>query len=304
MSGTFESLVYDELVLRDAADRYPSLIGWANSTAMLANLAATVLAAPLLVAGGYQLVGWVSVAICGGQALLAATLPVSHGGAPPGPRVSARRDRARRDALPRDAPRRARGVAAPSRRTPGPAARRRDGRPDGVRRVLPAGGAGARRGPPPTSRCCWRSRSSARRSVPPWSAAPRDCRHAQSVAWWRWVRSWSRSVPWSRRTPGSWAIGDRLRDAQQRHARGRDPAPGRDHRPGPGHRDQRPGPAGGGGRAARVRGVRRRARTCSASRRWWRCWPSRCSLVAAAVARHLPPAGRVREDSSVEVPPS
>ena len=27
-------------------------------------------------------------------------------------------------------------------------------------------------------------------------------------------------------------------------------------------------------------------------------------LVAAAVARHLPPAGRVREDSSVGVPPS
>src|SRR3954468_7906594 len=77
MSGTFESLVYDELVERAAPDRYPWLIGWAQSTAMLANLAATVLAAPLLAAGGYPLVGWASVAICGGQALLAATLPVS-----------------------------------------------------------------------------------------------------------------------------------------------------------------------------------------------------------------------------------
>ncbi len=77
MSGTFESLVYDELVERDAAGRYPWLIGWAQSTAMLANLAATVLAAPLLAAGGYPLVGWASVAICGAQALLAATLPVS-----------------------------------------------------------------------------------------------------------------------------------------------------------------------------------------------------------------------------------
>ena len=28
MSGTFESLVYDELVQRDAAPAYPSLIGW------------------------------------------------------------------------------------------------------------------------------------------------------------------------------------------------------------------------------------------------------------------------------------
>ena len=77
MSGTFESLVYDELVVRDATDAYPTLIGWAHSTAMVANLVATLLAAPLLAVGGYPLVGWASVAICGGQALLAATLPVS-----------------------------------------------------------------------------------------------------------------------------------------------------------------------------------------------------------------------------------
>ena len=77
MSGTFESLIYDELVEREAPDRYPALIGWAHSTAMVANLVATAAAAPLLAAGGYPLVGWASVAICGGQALLAATLPVS-----------------------------------------------------------------------------------------------------------------------------------------------------------------------------------------------------------------------------------
>jgi MFS family permease len=77
MSGTFESLVYDELVERDATPAYPSLIGWAHSTAMVANLGATALAAPLLAVGGYPLVGWASVAICGGQAVLAATLPVS-----------------------------------------------------------------------------------------------------------------------------------------------------------------------------------------------------------------------------------
>jgi MFS family permease len=77
MSGTFEALVYDELVERGAAETYPGLIGWAHSTAMLANLAATALAAPLLAGGGYPLVGWASVGICGAQALLAATLPVS-----------------------------------------------------------------------------------------------------------------------------------------------------------------------------------------------------------------------------------
>ena len=78
MSGTFESLVYDELVERGAAGVYPSLIGWAHSTAMLANLGATLVAAPLLAVGGYPLVGWASVAICGGQAVLAAGLPVSE----------------------------------------------------------------------------------------------------------------------------------------------------------------------------------------------------------------------------------
>jgi hypothetical protein len=77
MSGTFESLVYDEMVERDASDAYPSLIGWAHSTAMVANLVATLVAAPLLAVGGYPLVGWTSVAICVVQALLAATLPVS-----------------------------------------------------------------------------------------------------------------------------------------------------------------------------------------------------------------------------------
>lgn len=78
MSGTFESLVYDELVERGAARTYPTLIGWAQSTALLANLVATVAAAGLLHLGGYALVGWTSVAICGLQALLAATLPVSQ----------------------------------------------------------------------------------------------------------------------------------------------------------------------------------------------------------------------------------
>jgi MFS family permease len=77
MSGTFESLVYDELVERESAGTYPTLIGWAHSTAMVGNLAATGLAAVLLHAGGYALVGWTSVALCGVQAALAATLPVS-----------------------------------------------------------------------------------------------------------------------------------------------------------------------------------------------------------------------------------
>jgi MFS family permease len=78
MSGTFESLVYDELVERGARGRYAGLIGWAQSTALVANLVATVAAAGLFHLGGYALVGWTSVAIAGVQGVLAATLPVSH----------------------------------------------------------------------------------------------------------------------------------------------------------------------------------------------------------------------------------
>jgi MFS family permease len=78
MSGTFESLVYDELVERRERGRYPALIGWAHSTAMLANLAATASAACLFHSGGYALIGWASVGTAILQGLLAATLPVSH----------------------------------------------------------------------------------------------------------------------------------------------------------------------------------------------------------------------------------
>jgi MFS family permease len=78
MSGTFESMVYDELAERGARGRYAGLIGWAQSTALVANLAATAAAAGLFHLGGYALVGWSSVAIAVVQGLLAATLPVSH----------------------------------------------------------------------------------------------------------------------------------------------------------------------------------------------------------------------------------
>lgn len=44
---------------------------------MVANLVASVAAAPLYALGGYALVGWTSVAIAGVQAVLAATLPVT-----------------------------------------------------------------------------------------------------------------------------------------------------------------------------------------------------------------------------------
>jgi MFS family permease len=77
MSGTFEAMVYDELAERGVPERYPGLVGWAQSTALVANLTASAAAAWLFHVGGYALVGWTSVAIAAVQALLAATLPVS-----------------------------------------------------------------------------------------------------------------------------------------------------------------------------------------------------------------------------------
>ena len=60
-SGTFEALLYDELVARGAAGDFAKLLGYANSGAMVCNLLATLTAAPLYILGGYPLVGWVSV---------------------------------------------------------------------------------------------------------------------------------------------------------------------------------------------------------------------------------------------------
>jgi hypothetical protein len=75
MSGTFEALLYDALDERDLGGAYPRLLGWAHSSAMAANLVATLGAAPLLAFGGYALVGWSSVGVAFVQAVLAWRLP-------------------------------------------------------------------------------------------------------------------------------------------------------------------------------------------------------------------------------------
>lgn len=75
MSGTFEALLYDELAALGITNRYAHVLGWANSAAMIATVAGTALAAPLLSLGGYAVVGWVSVAVALIQAAIARTLP-------------------------------------------------------------------------------------------------------------------------------------------------------------------------------------------------------------------------------------
>ncbi|MEU0090278.1 MFS transporter [Kribbella sp. NPDC006257] len=75
ISGTFEAFVYDELAARGRTERYAGLIGWARAAALVMNLAATALAAPLYQLGGYRLAGIVSVLSCAAHLLLAMSLP-------------------------------------------------------------------------------------------------------------------------------------------------------------------------------------------------------------------------------------
>ncbi|WP_202880818.1 MFS transporter [Kribbella amoyensis] len=75
ISGTYEAFVYDELAARGATAKYAGLLGRARSSALVLNLAATLLAAPLYQLGGYQLAGAVSVASCLLQVVIARSLP-------------------------------------------------------------------------------------------------------------------------------------------------------------------------------------------------------------------------------------
>jgi MFS family permease len=80
VSGTFESLVYDELAARQATIAYPRLLGWARAAETAAATLGILLGAPLYAIGGYALAGWVGVAFAAGAAVLAATLPDRRSG--------------------------------------------------------------------------------------------------------------------------------------------------------------------------------------------------------------------------------
>lgn len=75
MSGTFDALVYDELATAGTAAGFARLLGWAESAALVANLSATALAAPLFAWGGYPAVGWASVLLAAVNGALAFALP-------------------------------------------------------------------------------------------------------------------------------------------------------------------------------------------------------------------------------------
>ena len=74
-SGTLEALVHDELERRDDTGRFATLMGRARAVGLVAALLAGLVAAPLLAAGGYLLVGAASTSACLVAAGLAVSLP-------------------------------------------------------------------------------------------------------------------------------------------------------------------------------------------------------------------------------------
>ncbi|MFD3747060.1 MFS transporter [Nocardia sp. NPDC058633] len=74
-SGTFEALVYDDLVARGEPSAYARIMGWARGAQEGTVLVAILAAAPLFAVGGYALVGWVSVGVGLVHTLTALALP-------------------------------------------------------------------------------------------------------------------------------------------------------------------------------------------------------------------------------------
>lgn len=75
VSGTFEALLYDELVAHGARHAYPQIIGYARAASEAAIVIAIVAATPLYVWGGYPLLGWSSVLFAAVHTLIALSLP-------------------------------------------------------------------------------------------------------------------------------------------------------------------------------------------------------------------------------------
>src|SRR5919112_112180 len=74
-SGAKEALLYDGLDAVGAAAHYTRVAGWVAAMELVAQLPAAFVAMWLFEAGGFPLVGWVSVGTCLAAAAVAATLP-------------------------------------------------------------------------------------------------------------------------------------------------------------------------------------------------------------------------------------
>jgi len=68
-------LLHDGLAAVGAAEHYARVQGWVGAAGLVAQLPGAAAATVLFAAGGYPMVGWVSVATCIGTAVVAARLP-------------------------------------------------------------------------------------------------------------------------------------------------------------------------------------------------------------------------------------
>ncbi|WP_433757974.1 MFS transporter [Nocardia sp. CA-135398] len=75
VSGTFEALLYDELVARNEQRAYPRIIGYTRAASEAAIVIAILGATPLYIWGGYPLLGWCSVAFAAVHTLVGLSLP-------------------------------------------------------------------------------------------------------------------------------------------------------------------------------------------------------------------------------------
>ncbi|MEU8895129.1 MFS transporter [Nocardia sp. NPDC048505] len=74
-SGTFEALVYDDLVARGERAAYPRIMGYTRAAEETTVVVAIMAAALLYAWGGYALVGWSSVAVAAVHAVIALSMP-------------------------------------------------------------------------------------------------------------------------------------------------------------------------------------------------------------------------------------
>lgn len=80
-SGALAALLYDGLATHGAAEHYPRVYGQVTAARLVSQVPAAVAATALFARGGYDLVGWVSVATCAASAALAMLLPDTPAGA-------------------------------------------------------------------------------------------------------------------------------------------------------------------------------------------------------------------------------
>ncbi len=77
VSGTVEAVLYDGLAARGASGAFARVHGWTTAAELLVQVPTAGLATVLFAAGGYELVGWVSVALCLATAVLALRFPAA-----------------------------------------------------------------------------------------------------------------------------------------------------------------------------------------------------------------------------------